>query len=156
MISRTTDLDLVRPVFEQYMWHMKQFHDVTDVRAWVERANKYFDLYRTDAGRKVYVARSNDELIGFALINDVFRFNSDGNAIADFYISPNYHLKGHGRELAEFVFDQQPGQWEVCVTSDNNGAYIFWSKVIAKYTGETYSVKSGEHYDGKAFVFSNA
>ncbi|MGD8912187.1 MAG: GNAT family N-acetyltransferase [Candidatus Thiodiazotropha sp.] len=156
MITLTDNIDWVKPVFEQYMWHMKQYYQVTDVQAWIDRANKYYELYRTEAERKVYVATSSDELIGFALINNICRFNSGGNAVAEFYITPNNQRKGVGRELSEFVFDQLPGQWEICVTSGNDNAYMFWSKVIAKYTGENYSVKSGDHYDGEAFVFSSA
>lgn len=156
MIIHTDNIDWVRPLFDQYMWHMKQYYEIDDVPAWIGRANEYYDLYRTDTDRIVYVAVMDDELSGFALINSVCFFNETGRSIAEFYIVPEKHNNGYGRELAEFAFEQHPGQWEIRVTSRNKGAFIFWSKILVQYMGENFSVQSNELYDGRAFIFNNA
>ena len=156
MIYQTKDIGQVRPLFKKYMWYMKRYFDVEDVPAWIDRANIYLDLYKTESDRRVYVFCSTSEISGFALVNRFCRFNSGGNTIAEFYIVPEKQRKGHGGELAEYVFAEQPGLWEVCVSSANKGGYTFWRNVISDYTNEGYRVQSKKSYYGKAFTFSNA
>jgi predicted acetyltransferase len=156
MIIRTDNIDWVKPLFKQYMWHMKQYYEINDVSRWIEQANMYYDLYRTDRDRLVYVTVINNELSGFALVNSVCSFNQTGRSIAEFYIQPEKHNHGYGRELAEYVFEQHPGQWEIRVTSRNKGAFTFWSKIVEHYMGINFSVQSKESYDGQAFLFNNS
>jgi predicted acetyltransferase len=156
MITRTDNIDWVRPLFEQYIWHMKQYYEIDDVSAWIEQANKYYDLYRTDTDRIVYVSVMNDELSGFALVNSVCFFLEAGKSIAEFYIKPEKHNNGYGRKLAEFVFEQHPGQWEIRVSSRNKDAYMFWSKILTQYMGKKFAVETSESYEGHAFIFNNA
>ena len=153
MITQLQNIEPIRPLFEQYMWHMKQYFEIEDVGAWLERANTYLDLYQSEPERKAYAIAADDEVFGFALVNRFFRFNTSGNAVAEFYISQGHQDKGYGGELAKHVFNQQPGPWEVCVTSGNIDGYEFWNKIIASYTGEKYQINDHASYDGKGFTF---
>jgi predicted acetyltransferase len=134
---------------------MKQYYEIDDVAAWIKQANKYYELYQTDTDRKVYVVIINNKLSGFALINSICFFNTTGKSIAEFYIEPDQHNNGYGRKLAEFIFKQHPGQWEIRVPSRNKDAFIFWRKVLTQFMGENFTVQSKESYDGHAFLFNN-
>ncbi len=88
MITEANDIETVRSLFESYMWHMKQYNKIEDVDAWVVRANQYFNLYGTEPERKVYIFTQKNVISGFSLVNREYRFNTTGNTIAEFYITP--------------------------------------------------------------------
>lgn len=152
-VSTTKDIDNVKPLFERYMWHMKEYLDIEDVHAWIRAANKYFELYRTDDNRDMYVVSTSDELYGFALVGPPKRFNSEGKAIVDFYILPDYQRQGHGTKLARYAFSQYHGLWEVCVLAKNTNAGKFWGETIAKITNNQYSRQTNDSYEGAGFTF---
>lgn len=156
MISETNDIEPLRPLFERYMWHMRQYVEIEDVESWLASANEYFNLYQVEPERKVYILTGENTITGFALVNRVCRFNSTGNAIAEFYIAPEEQNKGHGRNLAEFAFAQQSGMWEVCVAANNLIAYRFWKSVISELTDDQYTLLNHDSYDGTGFSFDSA
>lgn len=156
MFSETYDIEPVRALFERYMWHMKQYFEIEDEQAWLVRANSYFNLYQVEPERKIYVFTTESEISGFALVNRTYRFNSAGSVMAEFYIAPEEQCKGHGQELANFTFAQQPGMWEVFVASGNTGAFDFWKKVISEYTNDQYELQSSDFYDGTGISFESA
>ena len=89
------------------------------------------------------------------MVNNHLRFNKDGLAIAEFYIDKQHQKKGCGRELAEFVFSQFPGQWEVAVTRGNDNAQNFWRRTICDYIGGEWREWTIDSYDGTGFSFNN-
>lgn len=136
---------------------MKQYVEVDDLQSWKDGANKYFNLYGTEPEWRVYSwSLSKDHVSGFALVNRSYRFNSHGNVLSQFYIAPEKQGQGHGKKLAEFVFDQLPGAWEVSVISANVNGLGFWEKVVSKYTNGNFEVRTKESYDGKGFTFNSA
>lgn len=150
-------VDAVRPMFEKYMWIMEQYHVIDDISTWTKNALDYLKLYETEAGRHIYsLSFSDNTEAGFALVNQHFRFNTEGRAIAEFYIAPEHQRNGLGRQLATIVFDRHPGIWEVCVMSKNIEGYKFWHRIISDYTGGEYGIKESKSYQGHGFIFSNA
>ena len=156
MIVQTKNTDLVQPLFERYIWHMKQYHEINDVTAWKEGAYQYFNLYASEPERKLYyTSTSEEEIFGFAMLNNIYRFNSTGTVVAEFYIAPDMTGQGHGKALAEYVFSSHPGEWEVSVMSANAVGLKFWEKVISKYTNGKFTIQTKDSYDGKGFIFNN-
>lgn len=155
-IALTRDIESIKPLFERYMWHMKQYVVVDDGPVWIARANDYLALYRTEPQKNVYVVSTDDEVFGFALVDKSFRFNREGNAIAEFYVAPEKQRHGYGHRLATHAFSQHTGQWEVSVYSGNTAGCLFWEKVVSDYTSGSYEIKTRKGYDGKGFTFTNA
>ena len=158
MVIKPLAIDRARPLFERYLQHMKQYVEINDVEDWKNRAIEYFNLYTTDPERHAYIlfaSEGESEVIGFALVNRIYRFNIQGNVVAEFYISQEKQGQGFGRELAQYVFSQQPGDWEICVLSGNDDAFQFWEKVVSSYVDGNYKTQSKESYDGKAFCFTS-
>jgi len=155
MINSTRNIELVKPLFEEYMWHMKQYVEIDDVQHWLQRAYGYLELYKTEPDRQIFIYTKEKEVCGFSMVNSPQRFNRTGKAISEFYVKPKYQLNGIGRMLAEHSFTEFKGLWEVCVISGNESAYIFWKDVISRLTSGNYQELSKESYDGIAFCFNS-
>lgn len=53
--------------------------------------------------------------------------------MGEFFLISKFQGKGIGREVAEMVFTQFPGTWEVSQIPENAGAVVFWEKVVDRY-----------------------
>jgi predicted acetyltransferase len=135
---------------------MSQFFDIKDRRSWCEGALKSLQRYSTEDDRHIYILKESETIIGFAFINKHFRFNHDGFAVAEFYIKKDHERKGFGRKLAEHVFAQFSGNWEVAVSKKNHSARVFWKQVVSSYTGGNFVEKRIGSFSGYGFLFNNA
>ena len=136
---------------------MKQYVEIEDLQAWKKGASEYLSLYGSEPERSIYMLSiSKFEQSGFALVNRSYRFNNTGSVMSQFYISPENQSQGLGRVLANHIFAEHPGEWEVCVISANTIGFQFWESVISTYTKGRYSVQSKADYNGHGFTFESA
>lgn len=156
-VSEVKDIKIIKPMFEEYMWVMKRYFEVSDEGEWFKRGMEFLDLYRSELDRRMYVLTTESgAAAGFALINHKFRVISQGQSIAEFYIKPDLQKTGLGKLLATSVFDKHSGVWEVCVTEKNVVGNSFWRRVISSYSGDNYQVNRIGSYDGHVYTFSAA
>ncbi len=87
-----------------------------------EGAVNNLQRYLAEDGRYIYILTESDSIVGFALVNRHLRFNHDGYAIAEFYIQKKQSGNGYGRKLAEHIFAQFHGNWEIAVSLKNKSA----------------------------------
>ena len=153
MIARIETIDEITPIFREYLAYMSKFFVIADYDSWCEGALKNLQLYSIKDDRHIYSIKESESIIGFAFVNKHLRFNNDGFAVAEFYIQKDHQRKGYGRRLAEHVFAQFPGHWEVAVTLKNNSARVFWKQVVSSYT---FVEKRKSSFSGYGFLFSNA
>lgn len=153
-ISKTDKIEDIIPVFKHYLNYMSRYYDIKNIKAWQEKAVKNLgrDVIKKDC--QVYVLKKNDDIAGFAVVNRHLRFNSSGQAIAEFYIQKDHQRKGYGRKMAEYVFSQFDDHWEVAVTAHNNLAQVFWKKVISSYTSGEYSEQTNASINDHGFLFN--
>ena len=156
MNTKHSEKNEILSLFKDYMYFMRQFFEINDTDAWISTAMNYLDSYATGTDRHIFALNNASVPIGFAMLNNHLRFNKEGFAIAEFYIDTQHQANGHGRELAEFVFCQFPGHWEVAVTRGNENAEKFWRQTISNYTGGKYREWKIDIYDGSGFSFYNA
>ncbi len=153
MIRKTQTIEKIKPIYTEYLAHMSRFFNIGDVEAWSRAAVKNLNRYVGADDHHIYVLERSGAVIGFALVNDHLRFNADGLAIAEFYVQKEYAKKGYGRRLAEHVFVQFPGRWEVAVTLKNDSALVFWDQVVSTYTKNNFQKKWNHSFNGYGFVF---
>jgi len=153
MITRINTIDEIKPIFSEYLDHMSRFFEIAHYDPWCEGALKNLQRYSMADDRYIYILKESEAIIGFALVNKHLRFNTDGFAVADFYIQKNHEKKGYGRKLAEYVFAQFAGNWEVAVTLKNKSALMFWKQVISSYTKGKFIKKRKSLFSGDGFVF---
>ena len=156
MNSELSEKNEILSLFKDYMYFMRQFFEIDDTDAWVSTAMSYLDSYATETDRHIFALKNAGVPIGFAMLNNYLRFNKEGFAIAEFYIDTQHQANGLGRELAEYVFDQFPGHWEIAVTRGNDNAEKFWRRSISDYTSGEYREWKIDTYDGSGFSFFNA
>lgn len=156
MITRLEGTADIVPIFKEYLECMSHYFVVNDHDSWCKGALKNLNKYSMDPDRHIYIVRESGFIIGFAFVNKHLRFNRDGFAVAEFYIQKAHVRKRTGSRLAEYVFEQFPGNWEVAVTSNNHSARLFWKQVVSSYTHETYSEKVSHAFDGCGFLFNNS
>lgn len=154
MIARIKTIDEIKPIFRAYLDHMSRFFKIDNYDSWCEGALKNLQLYSTAEDRHVYILKESESIIGFALVNKHLRFNAGGFAVADFYIQKGHERKGYGRKLAEHVFAQFPGNWEVAVTLKNSSALVFWKQVVSSYTHDKFVKKRKPSFSGYGFLFN--
>ncbi len=156
MIERLESIDEIKPLFIEYLDYMSQFFEITDFDSWCKGALKNLKVYSTAKDRHIYTLKKSKAIIGFAFVNKHLRFNNDGFAIAEFYIQKKYAKKSYGRKLAEHIFGQFPGNWEVAVSLKNNSALVFWKHVISSYTYDKFIQQNHSSFNGYGFLFNNA
>jgi predicted acetyltransferase len=156
MIKQIKTIDKIKPIFKEYLDYMSQFFKIYDFDSWCKGAYKNLQRYSMAEDRYIYVIKESGSIIGFALVNHHLRFNMGGVAMAEFYIPKGHMRKGYGRKLAEHVFTQFPGDWEVAVSLKNNLALVFWEQVVSSYTDGKFIKKSKPSFSGYGFVFATA
>ncbi len=133
---------------------MSQFLDIAHYDPWIERAVTNLTGYFHAADCHVYILEKKRAVIGFALINRHLRFSTDGHAVAEFHIQKEYERNGHGRRLAEYVFEQFRGNWEVAVALKNKPAQAFWEQVVSSFTGGRFSREVNTSFNGLGLIFN--
>lgn len=156
MIVRIETVQEIKNIYRRYLAYMSQFFEIRDYDPWCEGALKNLQNYSQADDRFIYVIKESGAVIGFALVNQHLRFNPDGMAIAEFHILKSHEKKGHGRRLAEHVFAQFPGNWEVAVSLKNQPALAFWEQVVSSYTESHFIRKRNASFYGYGFLFNTS
>jgi predicted acetyltransferase len=156
MIIKIETIEEIKPIFIEYLNYMSQFFEINDHHSWCEGALKHLQRYEVEHDRHIFILMELESIIGFALVNKHLRFNNEGFAVAEFYIQKEQQRKGYGRSLAEHVFAQFCGNWEVAVSLKNKLARAFWKQVVSSYTGGKFIEKRTSSFSGNGFVFNNA
>ena len=154
MITRIKTIDEIKPMYKAYLDYMRQFFKIYNFDSWCKSALKNLQRYTMADDRYIYILKKPGSIIGFALVNKHFRFNTDGFAVAEFYIQKNHERKGYGRKLAEHIFAQSSGNWEVAVSLKNKSALVFWEQVVSPYTDGKYIKKRKASFNGYGFIFT--
>ncbi len=110
---------------------------------------RWFNNYFTDLDRDAYFIKSNDEYLGFVMVNENLKFNKSGKCIAEFLIMPRYRRNHIGKKVAIDIFNMYDSEWEVQPMENNPIAYAFWKNTINEYTNGNYEIKN----DGIEDVF---
>ena len=155
MIIQIKTIEEILPIFREYLGYMSQFYKIYNFDSWCNAAVKNLKKHSVADDRLVYILKESESIIGFALVNKHLRFNHDGFAIAEFYIQKDHGRNGCGRRLAEYVFAQFSGNWEVAVTKKNNCALAFWKQVVSSYTFGKFKKKEFPSFNGYGFLFNN-
>ncbi|MCP3875170.1 MAG: GNAT family N-acetyltransferase [Desulfobacteraceae bacterium] len=155
MISQIKTIEEIKPIFKTYLGYMGQIYNIAHLDAWRDNAMKNLqDASKTDH-KLIYSLKQSGTIIGFAQMNKHLRFNNEGLAIAEFYIQKDHQRKGHGRRLAEHVFELFPGHWEISVAINNNLALEFWKQVVSSYTFDKFIEKRKASINTCGLLFKN-
>jgi len=119
---------------------------------------KYLDSYWEKSNRFPYFIKADDEIAGFALVNEHTLLESGAKNLSEFYIKPEYRGFGIGRKAAFLVWDLFPGKWEGRQIRENPKAHTFWLKVKGEYTNNNFNEveMDNDKWNGWIQTFDNS
>ncbi len=107
-----------------------------------------FKCYFEDSSRRAYLVKVENELAGFALLNqEGISPETDWN-MGEFFILAKFQGKGIAQYVAHQLWKKHPGFWEVSVIPENEKALNFWRKAVSSVSHGDYLEKVYKvHYD---------
>lgn len=138
----------------QYSLFEESATDLNEMNEIAEFEYKWFDNYFTDEDRFAYFIKSEDKILGFAMVNTYLenKKDIDGHSISEFMVIPKYRRKNVGKKVAIEVFNKFKGCWEVKPSFGSKSAYMFWENVIKEYTE---SINTTFEFEEGVFSFNN-
>lgn len=111
------------------------------------------DKYFNDSDNNfAYFIKSNQELLGFILINK----KSDNNyEVGEIFVLSHYRYKNIGEKAIRTIFNTYKGNWVVKAAPLSLIAESFWKKTLDNYTNKNYIVKHTGKYNRVQFYFNN-
>ena len=117
-----------------------------------------FKNYCVEPTKRAYLVKMGNELAGFVLLNQQGHFSETNWNMGEFFILAKFQHKGLGYLVAQQIWHQREGQWEVSVIPENKGALSFWRKVITSFTQgqftETLETVDYDKTQPKRYIFS--
>ncbi len=108
--------------------------------------NKYFDK------NYAYFIKSNDNILGFVLIDNNLKDNYE---ISEIFILNNYKGNKIGEEAVSKVFDIYKGNWTIKVVPSSPVAEAFWKKTVNNYTKGNFKLEYTGKYSRAELYFNN-
>jgi predicted acetyltransferase len=106
------------------------------------------EQYWSKPGVAPFVIYVDDELAGFAVVDDEVTQPESRYNMGYFFIARRYRGRGVGKQVASRIFAQFPGAWEIYFYSNNKAASRFWNAAIAKPSARDVAV-SAQIIDGE-------
>ncbi|MGF6355779.1 putative acetyltransferase [Paenibacillus sp. 4624] len=105
----------------------------------VEENGKYSpypldDYFKEGNHHFAYLIKREEKYVGFVLVRLIEDLGLRRYSIAEFFILKKYRGEGMGKSVATDIFNRHKGPWEVHQIESNQGAQVFWKRVINECT----------------------
>ena len=140
-------IDITEATFDDkpVLSHMLEFcayelspYDDADLNLHGKYGYNYLDLYWREQGRHAFLVRVDNQLAGFAMVNN-HHYTPDAEfSMAEFFIMRRYQNKGVGKAVAFYIFAHFSGTWEIRQLRRHTQAQDFWRKVISEFAGKNF------------------
>lgn len=127
-----SEKDVLANLMQLYRYDSSEYNDDEIDPSGKFDIGSYFDFYWTEAERHPFFIKSEDQLVGFALVRE---FEPAKYSIAEFFVARKYRRSGIGKRAAYLLFNRFSGEWHVAQEEDNIPAQLFWRAIIAEYCG---------------------
>ena len=107
-------------------------------------------LYWSDPKRQPFLARTDGQWAGFALLKREAGPEEEVWDMTEFFVLRRFRHLRIGTELAENIWRNCPGKWQIRVMESNVPASKFWESCIERFTGHAVS-PSAVQADGIAW-----
>jgi len=153
VLATIADYPTIQNMARFYVYDLSKHCGLT-LKDWALPADGLYEsfdyrIYFEDPTRKAFLIKVNDEIAGFVLLNQIGRLPETLWNMGEFFILGRFQGKHIGRYVAQQIWNQHPGLWEVSVIPDNLPAITFWRSVINDFTHGLYSetIMSVSHDD---------
>ncbi len=131
-------------------------YDLSDI--WeqdIDRQGEYgyqLDQFFESTDCHAFIATANQQYAAFALVNRHVKISSDGYWMDQFFVLKKYRRSGIGKMLAQHVFSQLAGTWEVGQMTLNTSARAFWRNVIDEFSGGNFTEQELTNAPWEGFI----
>lgn len=130
--------------FDGWEFPKDGLYECRDLKSYFETKNNH-----------AFLIKINEELVGFALIDQLEVLPEADWNMGQFFIVAKYQHSGIGAKVAKQIFDRFEGEWSVGAIPQNSRAVEFWRKVISEFTQNNFKelkmtkeqLKTSEHPD---------
>lgn len=152
-----TELNCIENMMQFYNYDLSESLDVSLAETGLY-ALRPKELYWVKPGVIPFVIYFDDALAGFAVVDDEVIQPESRYNMGYFFIARRYRGRGVGIQVANKIFSQFTGAWEIYFYTNNKAASQFWNAVVAKSSVRDV-VMSAQIVDGEPctlFSFSTA
>ncbi len=141
-VTLTPLSDSARPVLEQlfayYVYELSRYTQVSvNAGGQIPFNSAQLDPYWQREDHQGYFIRVADELAGFVLLRR-YPPQPDYYDIDQFFVLTKFSGSGVGKKALNLTLQRHPGQWQIRVLENNQGALTFWKKALRACIGESY------------------
>jgi len=137
--STIDDKETLRNLMQLYIYDFTEFTEAAvQSDGLYNLVPDFNDYWLGNSTHYPMLIRYDQECAGFAMVKQVDRRNRTLHVIAQSFIMRKFRRRGLGQRVAERIFEQFKGEWEVYQLERNVPAYHFWTKTIHSYTGGDY------------------
>lgn len=148
--------EVILNLMQLYTYELSNYEDETTNFKLLDNGlfaiNEFFELYWKEEKRHPFILKCDGKIAGFVLQ----RFNENNmNEISEFFVLNKYRKLGAGTFMANEMFKQFKGKWEVRTLLKNKRAQEFWRKVIKNSNTINYQeclIRNNSRY---AFYFES-
>ena len=115
-------------------------YEMTDLADFDINDNGYYGyaelpMFWTNPNKYPFLIWVNKKLAGFVLVQKGSPIDLNPNIwdIAEFFIMRKFRKKGIGQFIAQNIWSQFEGTWQVRVWDNNQAACAFWNNTIKKF-----------------------
>ncbi len=90
-----------------------------------------FKHYFIDSNQQAFLVKVDDELAGFVLLYQTGKKPKLQWHMGEFFILARFQNRKIGQVVAQQVWQQHPGLWEITIIPENQRALQFWRKAVA-------------------------
>ena len=154
--AKEEDKNIIYNLMQLYTYELDFFEDKTTSFELLEnglfKISKYVDLYWKEEERHPFILKYDGKLAGFVLE----RFNEEEMyEIAEFFVLNKYRKLGAGTFMANEMFNNYKGKWEIRTLLKNKPAQNFWRKVVKNVSNGIYEEHLIINNTRYAFYFEN-
>ena len=111
-----------------------------------------YDLCKYFNNNYAYFIKSDDDILGFILVDDNLEDNYE---MSEIFVLNNYKGKKVGETAIKKIFDIYKGNWTIKVVPLSHIAESFWKKTINNYTNGKFKFKHTGKYNRLELYFNN-
>lgn len=136
--------ELLWNIHQKYLYEMTNFYD-DKMDAVGNYVYEYFDAYFFEQNRKVFLIYSEENLAGFAMINNHSYIGENPDyVLAEFTVFPMFRRKHIALDAINQIFKMLGGKWEIKFNEKNTPAKNLWQKITARYNPEIFHLNDCE------------
>jgi len=137
--------DVIRNLMQFYIYDFSEFIELDVEEDGLFEPYQPLESYWTEPDHRFpWLVKAGDKYAGFVLVRLIETTGDSYFSIAEFFILKKYRRQRMGTEVAEKIFDQYRGKWQVYQKESNRPAQQFWRSVIDGYTNGMFEEKLSE------------